>query len=71
MATVNQTSIFDIVPPLTSPHTALLDALGVPANLREFEPSHASALARAAHTSPAAYARTRNALDGGVTGLSP
>ena len=50
---------------------ALLDALGVPAHLREFEPSYASAYARAAHTSPSHYARTRNALDGGVTGLSP
>jgi deoxyribodipyrimidine photo-lyase len=50
---------------------ALLDALGVPENLRSFEPSYASAHARAAHTSPSHYARTRNALDGGVTGLSP
>jgi deoxyribodipyrimidine photo-lyase len=56
----------------TSAHdAALMDALGVPANLRSFEPSYASAHARAAHTSPSHYARTRNALDGGVTGLSP
>jgi deoxyribodipyrimidine photo-lyase len=53
------------------PDSALLDALGVPANLRSFEPSYASARARAARTSPSHYARTRNALDGGVTGLSP
>ena len=52
-------------------HTALLDALGVPASLRHFEPSYASAHARSAHISPSAYARSRNALDGGVTGLSP
>jgi deoxyribodipyrimidine photo-lyase len=50
---------------------ASLDALGVPHALREFEPSYQAALARAQHTSPPAYARTRNALDGGVTGLSP
>jgi deoxyribodipyrimidine photo-lyase len=49
----------------------LLDALGVPVALRHFEPTYASAHARAAQTSPATYARTRNALDGGVTGLSP
>jgi deoxyribodipyrimidine photo-lyase len=52
-------------------HTSLLDALGVPTNLRHFEPSYASAHARAARITPSAYARTRNALDGGVTGLSP
>ncbi len=51
--------------------TALLDALGVPTSLRSFEPSYGAAHTRAAHTSPAHYARTRNALDGGVTGLSP
>jgi deoxyribodipyrimidine photo-lyase len=51
--------------------TALLDALGVPASLRSFAPSYGAAHARAAHTSPSQYARTRNALDGDVTGLSP
>ncbi len=49
----------------------MLDALGVPDNLRSFEPSYASAHARAATTSPSHYARSRNVLDGGVTGLSP
>ena len=66
-----QTSI-DLNDTLHPPQdAALLDALGVPAALRYFEPTYASAHARAAHIAPSAYARTRNALDGGVTGLSP
>ena len=36
-----------------------------------FAPSLAAAQARIAAARPAAYARTRNALDGAVTGLSP
>jgi deoxyribodipyrimidine photo-lyase len=52
-------------------HSLVLDALGVPHAQRDFEPSHGAALARAQHISPSVYARTRNALDGGVTGLSP
>lgn len=36
-----------------------------------FEPTRAAALARVAAIDPAAYARTRNALDGTVTRLSP
>jgi deoxyribodipyrimidine photo-lyase len=36
-----------------------------------FEPTLAAARARIAAVRPAAYARTRNALDGAVTGLSP
>ena len=36
-----------------------------------FEPTLAAAHARIAAVRPAAYARTRNALDGAVTGLSP
>ncbi len=36
-----------------------------------FEPTLAAAQARIAAVQPAAYARTRNALDGAVTGLSP
>ena len=36
-----------------------------------FEPTLAAAEARIAAVRPAAYARTRNALDGAVTGLSP
>jgi deoxyribodipyrimidine photo-lyase len=62
--------------PLGDAHTtqldnSLLDALGVPQALRSFEPSSLAALARAQPISPSAYARTRNALGGGVTGLSP
>ena len=48
-----------------------LDTLGVPARLQTFEPSHQAALQRLAAINPAAYARSRNALDGAVTGLSP
>jgi deoxyribodipyrimidine photo-lyase len=40
----------------------------MPAN---FEPTPAAAQARLAAVRPAAYARSRNALDGAVTGLSP
>jgi deoxyribodipyrimidine photo-lyase len=36
-----------------------------------FVPTLAAAQARIAAVRPAAYARTRNALDGAVTGLSP
>ena len=46
------------------PHTDLLPA---PA----FEPTRAAALARLRAVRPAAYARTRNHLDGAVTRLSP
>ena len=34
-------------------------------------PTHSAALARVDSVRPAAYARTRNHLDGAVTGLSP
>jgi deoxyribodipyrimidine photo-lyase len=36
-----------------------------------FAPTLAAAQARIAAVRPAAYARTRNMLDGAVTGLSP
>ncbi|MBC7610244.1 MAG: deoxyribodipyrimidine photolyase [Polaromonas sp.] len=39
--------------------------------MQAFEPSRASALARLQGVNPSAYARSRNALDGAVTGLSP
>jgi len=39
--------------------------------MRNFEPTVQAALARLAEVQPDAYARTRNALDGAVTGLSP
>jgi deoxyribodipyrimidine photo-lyase len=71
MSIAYQPSIFTTESAASPDDAALLDALGVPENLRSFEPSHASAHARAARTSPSHYARTRNALDGGVTGLSP
>ena len=71
MSTNQQATIFATESIASSQDAALLDSLGVPANLRSFEPSYASAMARATHISPAQYARTRNALDGGVTGLSP
>ena len=48
-----------------------LDALGIPEHLRQFEASHEAALHRLKAVRPGTYARTRNALDGGVTGLSP
>jgi deoxyribodipyrimidine photo-lyase len=45
--------------------------LGIPAHLQNFRPTREAALNRIAALSPAAYARTRNALDGAVSGLSP
>jgi deoxyribodipyrimidine photo-lyase len=39
--------------------------------LETFAPTHGAALARVAAVRPSAYARTRNALDGAVSGLSP
>ena len=66
-----QNNIFTTEPSLSPQDAAFLDAVGVPEHLRSFEPSYASANARAARTSPSHYARTRNTLDGGVTGLSP
>ncbi len=45
--------------------------LGIPPRLQIFEPTHAAALKRLAAIRPAEYARSRNALDGAVTGLSP
>ena len=47
------------------------DLYGVPTALQHFEPTHSAALARLKAVSPSGYARTRNALDGAVTGLSP
>ena len=51
--------------------TTLTNSLGIPDHLQQFEPSQTAALARLRRVQPAAYARTRNALDGAVTGLSP
>ena len=49
----------------------LLSALGVPPHLQTFDPTYPAALKRLASVNPASYARSRNALDGAVTGLSP
>ena len=49
----------------------LANQLGLPPHLQTFEPTRAAALARVATVSPSQYARTRNALDGAVSGLSP
>ena len=45
--------------------------LGVPQHLAAFEPIQSAAWERIAAIHPSTYARTRNALDGAVTGLSP
>ncbi len=45
--------------------------LGIPAHLQSFAPTRQAALERIAALSPSAYSRTRNALDGAVSGLSP
>lgn len=47
------------------------DLYGVPTALQHFEPTRLAALARLKAVTPSSYARTRNALDGAVTGLSP
>ena len=49
----------------------LLDSLRIPARLQTFEANHQAALQRLDAISPSAYAHSRNALDGAVTGLSP
>lgn len=54
-----------------TPTSALLDSLAVPLHLRDFAPTRSAALARLASLHPGHYARTRNALDGAVSGLSP
>ena len=48
-----------------------ISALGIPATLQNFPPNFEAAQQRAASIVPGQYARTRNALDGAVTGLSP
>ena len=51
--------------------TLSITALGIPAHLQQFEPTHLAALKRLATVNPFRYAKNRNALDGEVTGLSP
>ncbi len=53
------------------PTSEELHALGIPPRLRNFPPTRQEALARAGQLAPGAYARTRNQLDGAVSGLSP
>ncbi len=48
-----------------------LNDFGIPTALQHFAPTREAALQRAAAISPSSYARSRNALDGAVTGLSP
>ncbi len=48
-----------------------LDSLGIPPALQDFPPTSEAAQQRIERISPSQYARTRNALDGAVTGLSP
>ena len=51
--------------------TISIAPLGIPAHLEKFEPSHLAARHRLAAVFPSRYAKSRNALDGNVTGLSP
>ena len=51
--------------------TRPITSLGVPRHLQIFEPTHEAALRRLSAVNPDRYARSRNALDGAVTGLSP
>ncbi len=47
------------------------ESLGIPARLHTFEAAYRAALHRLDAIEPLTYARSRNALDGAVTGLSP
>ncbi len=49
----------------------MLKSLGVPERLLTFQANHQAAQTRLDAIDPVAYARSRNALDGTVTGLSP
>ena len=51
--------------------TGFLQSLGIPERLHTFNPTHQAAEQRLDAIAPATYARSRNALDGAVTGLSP
>ncbi len=48
-----------------------MTSLGIPERQQTFEPTRRAALQRLEGVQPASYARSRNALDGAVTGLSP
>jgi len=49
----------------------LLESLGIPKRLHTFEATHQAAQEKLDAVHPAGYTRTRNALDGAVTGMSP
>jgi deoxyribodipyrimidine photo-lyase len=58
--------------PATSQQPSIdISRLGIPPALQDFPPTFEAALQRANSISPSQYARSRNALDGAVTGLSP
>ena len=62
------------VEPAATANTAtagMVDHLGIPAHLQSFEPTLKAAFDRLEAVQPDRYSRTRNALDGAVTGLSP
>ena len=46
-------------------------SVGIPERLHHFEPTYQAALGRLDAVRPAEYTRSRNAIDGAVTGLSP
>jgi deoxyribodipyrimidine photo-lyase len=54
-------------------HSSLIDVshLGIQPAMQDFPPTLQAALARVQSISPSQYARSRNTLDGSVTGLSP
>jgi deoxyribodipyrimidine photo-lyase len=48
-----------------------MDSYGIPSHCQAFEPTLAAARERLARLSPARYSKSRNHLDGAVSGLSP
>jgi deoxyribodipyrimidine photo-lyase len=48
-----------------------ISRLGIPSALQDFPPTFEAAMQRISSISPNQYARSRNTLDGAVTGLSP
>ena len=55
----------------TANTAGMVGHLGIPAHLQNFEPTLQAAFSRLEAVQPDRYSRTRNALDGAVTGLSP
>jgi deoxyribodipyrimidine photo-lyase len=58
-------------PASSQPSHIDISRLGIPPALQDFPPTFEAAMLRASSISPSQYARSRNALDGAVTGLSP